>query len=304
MVLSCDVSDIGFMALSHMQSLQEFIFKEDGNSPEGNIGRFYDLMVLYIKLLPHLHNVGSYRAKLTSLDCQRLRTDRWMGFDFICITCPFTLQLHQLILNCFSTLYYGDVQLPELRQLALYSDLGNISPKIFMEMPKLNELRCFSYTDEDTLMAVLEHVGRQLRILQFSIHNQLHLDRVLDMCPHLLELDVTVGLLKSTSDLQPDTLRSLHTLRVKCEDGYARGVLLQLLQNAPELHTLHLTDAMFYSEVDKLAQMAKESNLLSNLEECNIHFHTGIIRKNDIFLKLALTGLAMNCPRLHTMENF
>lgn len=156
-------------------------------------------------------------------------------------------------------------KLPKLTELIISTAVGiNILTLIFGHVGHQLQKLGFTHTDEVHLDRVLDacpnltelmiapsifyhsgllifgHGGHQLQKLGFTTYYSVNLKSVLDACPNLIELKMCAEYLDSTSELEPDTLSCLQTLSVECSRRAKDGLMMQVLQNAPKLRTLHL----------------------------------------------------------------
>lgn len=303
------VSSQGFSELCKLENLQEFVFVSI-STPEVNINWF----LIILEFLPHLHIVGGRcDDKITYCLMLNVLGDA-MGCVLSAVHCPLTLQLRLLVLNCLSSIP-EHVLLPEVEVLFLFNffDPRHLIP-LTGRFTKLSKLIIYCM-GPDELMRILGHFGRQLQTLRLNLVNQaVQLDKVLDACPNLSELELTCSGLKSASQLRPDTVRHVQILCIDVSEGCMQpGLLVQLLKLTPKLRSLKL----FYTHLDEdniqdlteLVELAQQQLILQRLQK--IYFKMDANKKcttkidcRGCILSQVLYKLVVHCPRLQTMGHF
>ena len=274
------VSREGIFALRKLTSLREFLYHPGySQSP---------VVRLCLELLPHLHHLQDVDGSISLFD----------------ITKPCTVQLRNLSTH---DLYdVSDfVSFPELRSLTLWDRL-EMHPLFAGGLPKLSELY-LKDTDQDNLLVVLGHVGRQLKKLHVSIMCvgvHLKLDRVMGACPNLSELKVSTDSNQlDGSQLQLDTLKHLESVTFELserEDFLQPGLLLQFLRKAPQLRSVNVTNFnIHHQDLKEWAELAEHSTCMQNLQQIQLQFYA--TRRSEEAKPLwqkVLSSCSINCPQL------
>jgi hypothetical protein len=291
------VSSSGISALRKLQSLEEFLFE-----PEGAFN-LVDLRLvrMCLQLLPHLHAIG-YKPTFPHYLCEVMNI--FVGSAMSQLDVPCTLQLRRLAVTSISQVP-EHVSLPQLQAFYQTDPLYELHPLFSGGLPKLSKLY-LSETDEDTLLLILGHVGRQLRTLNFSILDGgwVQLDRLLHACPNLSMLDISTSLSpQSTSQLLPDTLKHLRTLRfyLSSSDWMPSGLLLQILQLASQLQSFELDSVMLRDkDLRAWAELAKEGVCMQHLEEVYWYLDSRdlIKQQGKRLVDELLVSCSVHCPQM------
>jgi hypothetical protein len=300
--LSSKVSKKGFVSLSKLTKLQEFVFIYDDPINELN----QKLLRMCFTFLPHLH-VAAYRPvsffSELMMDLGAVTT-----FALRAITTPCTLQLRQLVLTC-NILVPENIALPELSALYLVVHISAEYDEFDVNrFPKLVELNSY-LSDMAPLMRVLRIAGRRLKVLRFMVQDVVQLDELLEACPYLSELNIASNEgLQSATQLRPDTLGRLKELAVSCESSYfnetiQKGLLVHMLRLTPKLQVLHLKWVILNeSDLTLLAELGKERVHLRKLEEFHMWLNVEDIMVTEKYLLIkAIISLAINLGRLRTI---
>jgi hypothetical protein len=288
-----NVSREGILALRKLKSLEKFLFRNMQDQ----------LIRECLELLPQLHEIATeamapgYHRVMNVV----------MARVFSTIATPCTLQLRCLELDSIYQLR-GQVSLPELQVLVLWDPL-QMHQLFAGGLPKLSELH-LKKTDEDTLLLVLSHVGRQLRTLKFTVFDDYErnfgravlLDRVLHACPNLSELYVksTEYRAVKASQLQPEALKQLKIVTIKfydCDTSLAPGLLPQILRLAPELRSINVSGYMLFNEdLMEWAELAEQGTCMQNLQKIRFRGHCmpGGVR----LLDKMVASCSINCPQM------
>jgi len=207
------VSRVGICALSKLSSLEEFIFYEPDRSSQQ-----VPQMRLCLQLLPQLQVAGGCSDPMR---CQLQLLGLLTGRALSGLTGPHTLQLRRLELTSLTDVPQN-VHLPQLQLLYLSKPGASIQSDIGVRFPKMSELGLFAISDFE-LLRILGHVGRRLQKLRLSSGSTVDVDRVLEVCPNLSELDVHVYGVHAADRVRSDTVRRLRTLRLSFGDASRVG---------------------------------------------------------------------------------
>jgi hypothetical protein len=283
------VPRLGLLALRRLRFLEQFLFSETTEEL---------VLTDFFNLLPDLHVIGY------TLDAIPFSTDSDFSDDLLdmgnalCqMDAPFTLQLRQLALYDTNQVL-ENVSLPELKVLELFGTIA-MHPWLDGGLPKLTELYAGNM-DQDTLMPVLGHVGRQLQVLLVDIPELPRLNLVLDACPNLTQLQIyTKKGPQHMSQLRPDTLKHVKSVIFHVSRGYFEpGLLLQYLSLAPELRSIDLRSVGFDEDWEALAELAEEGTCMRHLETIRIQCMARLTRHEQHHLAEARISCSINCPQL------
>jgi hypothetical protein len=303
------VSSHGILALRKLKSLEEFLFGLKNGHDEFMPGLL--MLKQCLDLLPHLHAIG-YNPKPRFFLSQPMNFS--MGAAMYKIKEPCTLQLRRLSISSIENIP-DQVSLPELQAFFQSQPLYEVHSLFAGGVPKLSELYLHE-TDEDTLLLVLGHVGRQLQALRFCVFDgmgqlfddKVRLDRVLDACPNLSVLDANTSLSpRSVSQLRPDTLQHLQTLQMyfSYSDYMQEGLMLQFLRMAPQLKSIDLSSVMLLNEDLKAwAELAKEGACMQHLQKVYMYLDTRHFTEQEgkRLLDEVLVTCSIHCPKLQKFD--
>jgi hypothetical protein len=118
-------------------------------------------------------------------------------------------------------------------------------------------------------------------------HAQVQLDSLLDVCPRLAELSVYFSSLQSVTQLRPDTLQRLQTLRVVCGHSLQPGLLLQvLLRMASHLRSVKLSMVdVDVHDLQQLDALARQRSCMQHLQHVQIHLPPGAAEDSLVLMK-------------------
>ena len=283
------MSRTGILALRRLTLLQEFVFCDCSE----------ELLVLKqcLELLPHLHIIGNRLELSQSDEDDMYEMIKGLGIALSQIKAPCTLQLHHLWLHDTDQIL-DKISLPELQVLKLSCKIAMHS-WLFGGLPKLSKLYVYNM-HQDTLMPVLAQVGQQLQVLHINLMRLPRLDLILEACPNLTQLHVDSEMgLRYTSQLRPDMLKQLKTVKFDADRGYLEpGLLLQILSMAPELRSIELGSLRFDEDWEALAELAEEGTCMRHLETIKLESKTCFTKLEQRLLSKALVSCSINCPRL------
>lgn len=252
----------GISALGKLTKLVEFLFSADSLKISSK------RMRLCLLKMPNLHSAMYKNPEMHSL----LDLSRATEAALSRITDgPHTLQLRQLAIGSVKNLP-EHILVPELKVLYLTRPHQNEARLLSSRFPKLTDLTV-DQTNEQMLMLILKQVGKQLQVLRFGIYGnmeqmmagEVHLDRVLDACPNLLELSSSTNVRPrcEVSQLREKNLMKLRSVVIKtlCKCHLPAGFLQQMLSLAPNLRFVKLVRATVSSkELGELAALLKQRN--------------------------------------------
>jgi hypothetical protein len=285
------VSKAGLLALRKLTSLQEFLFS---NTPNERMVREC------FELLPNLHAIA---CMLTPQLRDFIELEK-IGDVLSRIDTPCTLQLRQLAL-CNTNRILENVSLPELQALELRGSIA-MHPWFEGDVSNLSELR-LGNMNPNTMMPVLNHVGRQLQSLRLVSSDNLQLDAVLNACPNLSELTIMCLGPRFESPLRPDTLKHLQTVRFfQIKSNSQQGqLLLQVLRLAPKLRSVESSSFVLRvnsNEWQELAELAEQGTCMRQLEEIRIHFQENCVQHEQRPMDEALAACIVHCPKLQIVR--
>jgi hypothetical protein len=295
------VTATGFKALSKLQHLEQFDFRES---------HCRDLSWLCLQYLPNLRFVGDKCNPNSTLAEAGFGswTTQWMQRA----PKPVTLGLQEVTLLKVMSLPEG-VLLPNLTFLILQEPPENF--KCDQRLSTVSKLLIHNVSVA-TCVHILQQIGRQLKkLIVHYVDSVISVDQILSLCPNLelLSFVVAYGHISLASDIKLSTLRQLKTF-VLYGHWYAQSmkvdfeVLLQLLQ-APELRKLNLSWlARDPEEVDTLIAMLQQREILQKLEAVNVgpyHFNSLCYCEDDAAweaeydqVSRLLSAMVLNCPNL------
>jgi hypothetical protein len=318
--LSEKVSREGISALGRLKSLEQFFFfnhrhrqilisiglQQDYRNYWHKTDRNYQHHIgLCFEFLPHLHAVA----------INPLYLDMCLGsqmYEALAnVRSPCTLQLRHLELLGLYNISRLKVHLPELKVLRLHDeDACYGRPLTTEQMPKVSKLIIYKIRLEDLMSFILRPIGQQLQSISCRIFRDLSrdgpygqiLDRILEVCPNLSHLGITLGypyrarLLFSV--LRPDTLSQLQTLILRART-LENGLLVQILRQAPLLQSVKLMYSMSDHELRELAELANEGSSMQHLQQMTfLYVLNDPNRADKNLLEEAIVSCCSHCPQL------
>jgi hypothetical protein len=187
--LAPEVSSVGFEALSKLNHLRQFLFGDYNESMELE----QKCLLLCALFLPKLQ-ISGFDFTEPCLQTFHLLVDgdlRYFYHDQV-VQLPIKIGLEQLVVSG-NVQIHKNFQLPELRTLylcRLIDENENVAGMLD-RFSTISELGLFKL-ETDTVIKVLQLVGRKLRKLAMGELQGLLLLKILQLCPSLRHLQITL----------------------------------------------------------------------------------------------------------------
>ena len=187
--LAPEVSSVGFEALSKLNHLRQFLFGDYNESMELE----QKCLLLCALFLPKLQ-ISGFDFTEPCLQTFHLLVDgdlRYFYHDQV-VQLPIKIGLEQLVVSG-NVQIHKNFQLPELRTLylcRLIDENENVAGMLD-RFSTISELGLFKL-ETDTVIKVLQLVGRKLRKLAMGELQGLLLLKILQLCPSLRNLQITL----------------------------------------------------------------------------------------------------------------
>lgn len=179
------MSSVGFEALSKLKHLQQFLF--------GDFEEDWQLhrvcLLLCTQFLPKLRFIGLDFSDLNNETFEE--EDHGNFYHDQVVQQPIQLGLEEVILSGHAQ-PHNNCQLPQLRTLHLFRPVGDVAGMCdrFLTLSEIS----FYEGDTDTVMAVLQLVGRRLHklVMEEIGPQEFVLPTLLQLCPNLKHLHIVM----------------------------------------------------------------------------------------------------------------
>lgn len=306
----------GFIALSNLHYLEEFIFFVEVDTIDlqtqftrNNINRSNFKHCL--QTLPKLHFAGERFNHYLPMTLKNIGLATEMELQS---KKTLTLGLQEATLSRASSIPDG-ISLPNLTSLHL---LEPSRWEVFhwdCRLSSITELGLYEVSME-TCINILSQTERRVKKLFLYVKDDTILvDRIFHLCPNLERFSVVLSprRVNLVSPIEPNTLRHLKVLELimlidSTEFVVDPEALMQLLQ-APELRHLELTKITLQQrETDEIVRRLQQGEILQKLEHVILHaWHTSA---DDLYevasnrMNSVLSSMVLCCPKLTRVFNF
>jgi hypothetical protein len=318
----------GIAALGQLDHLQQFLYGQmRGRSPKvislSNRAdqRFFTMVLL---VLPRLWVSCTNTTISLAVDDPIIhRPYAWEAFQELQGQLPSRLGLRQLTLYEASGMPVG-VALPDLTTLKLHRPLKNF--RLGSGLKSVTELSLLSI-GRKLCERILGHLGHQLDKLSVWVRDTLLVDRLFGLCPKLQVFYLTGFPLDALSVEDVEMLPTMsfltemgfHLEEAEDEESaqFEAGLLLRVLQAAPNLQKLHLLQMSVQGpqEEREICEALQQNSILQQLHTL---FYASELAKWDFWDKedegryqerlrmthSVLHNMILHCPKLITYVNW